>query len=49
MNENYFHQHQDVREENGIQYGDLPEFVDYEYTQKVLKTADLTPFGVSSP
>jgi hypothetical protein len=26
MNENYYHQHQDVRVENGIQYGDLPEF-----------------------
>jgi hypothetical protein len=34
MNENYYHQHQDVRKENGIQYGDLPEFVDYEYLRK---------------
>ncbi|MGI8950150.1 MAG: M20/M25/M40 family metallo-hydrolase [Chitinophagaceae bacterium] len=34
MNENYNHQHQDVRKENGIQYGDLPEFVDYEYLRK---------------
>ena len=34
MNENYTHQHQDVRKENGIQYGDLPEFVDYEYLRK---------------
>jgi hypothetical protein len=34
MNENYYHQHQDVRVENGIQYGDLPEFVDYEYLRK---------------
>jgi hypothetical protein len=34
MNENYFHQHQDVRKENGIQYGDLPEFLDYEYLRK---------------
>jgi hypothetical protein len=34
MNENYTHQHQDVRIENGIQYGDLPEFVDYEYLRK---------------
>jgi len=31
MNENYDHQHQDVRVENGIQYGDLPEFMDFEY------------------
>jgi hypothetical protein len=34
MNENYYHQHQDVRIENGIQYGDLPEFVDFEYLRK---------------
>jgi len=34
MNENYTHQHQDVRKENGIQYGDLPEFIDYEYLRK---------------
>jgi hypothetical protein len=34
MNENYYHQHQDVRVENGIQYGDLPEFVDFEYLRK---------------
>lgn len=34
MNENYRHQHQDVRVENGIQYGDLPEFIDYEYMRK---------------
>jgi hypothetical protein len=35
MNENYYHQHENVRIENGIQYGDLPEFVDYEYMRKV--------------
>ncbi len=34
MNENYHHQHQDVRKENGIQYGDLPEFMDFEYLRK---------------
>ncbi|HWC52801.1 MAG TPA: M28 family metallopeptidase [Chitinophagaceae bacterium] len=34
MNENYYHQHQDVRMENGIQYGDLPEFMDFEYLRK---------------
>ena len=33
-NENYIHQHQDVRKENGIQYGDLPQFIDYEYLRK---------------
>ncbi|UOQ50839.1 M28 family metallopeptidase [Hymenobacter cellulosivorans] len=34
VNENFNHQHQDLRTENGIQYGDLPEFVDYEYLRK---------------
>ncbi|MFC4231779.1 M20/M25/M40 family metallo-hydrolase [Parasediminibacterium paludis] len=34
MNENYYHQHQDVRLEKGIQYGDLPEFMDFEYLRK---------------
>ncbi len=34
MNENYYHQHQDVRKENGIQYGDLIEFLDFEYLRK---------------
>jgi hypothetical protein len=34
MNENFNHQHQDVRNENGIEYGDLPKFIDYEYLRK---------------
>jgi Peptidase family M28 len=34
MDENYYHQHQDVRKENGIQYGDLQEFMDFEYLRK---------------
>jgi Zn-dependent M28 family amino/carboxypeptidase len=34
MNENYYHQHQDVLKENGIQYGDLIEFMDFEYLRK---------------
>jgi len=34
MNENYYHQHQNVRKENDIQYGDLPEFMDFEYLRK---------------
>lgn len=35
MNENYLHQHQDVRLEDGVQYGDLPQFVNYEYIYKI--------------
>lgn len=34
MNENFTRQHQDIRTENGIQYGDLPEHIDYEYLRK---------------
>ena len=30
-NEDYAHQHQDVRVENGKQYGDLPRFCDFGY------------------
>jgi Zn-dependent M28 family amino/carboxypeptidase len=34
MNENYTRQHQDVRTENGVAYGDLPEHIDFEYLRK---------------
>jgi hypothetical protein len=34
MNENYTRQHEDVRVENGIQYGDLLEYIDFEYLRK---------------
>jgi len=34
MNENYTRQHQNVRTENGINYGDLPEHIDFEYLRK---------------
>lgn len=34
MNENYTRQHQNIRRENGINYGDLPEHLDYEYLRK---------------
>ena len=36
-NEEYKHQHQNVRVENGVQYGDLPEFVDYAYVERVAR------------
>ncbi|HEU5236063.1 MAG TPA: M28 family metallopeptidase, partial [Pyrinomonadaceae bacterium] len=35
--ENYQHQHQNVRIENGIKYGDLPEFVDFNYVANVAR------------
>src|SRR5580658_3520847 len=34
MNENFNHQHQDVRTENGVEYGDLEKFMDFEYLRK---------------
>lgn len=35
--ENYAHQHQDVRVEDGVQYGDLPEFCDFDFISRVGK------------
>ncbi len=37
MNEDFTRQHQDLRTEKGINYGDLPEFADYNYMQKVAR------------
>lgn len=34
MNENYTRQHQDIRVENGIKYGDVIEHIDFEYLRK---------------
>ena len=36
-NEDYKHQHQDVRVEDGTQYGDLPEFCDFDFISRVGK------------
>ena len=35
--EDYRHQHKDPRIENGVQIGDLPEFVDFDYVAKVAR------------
>ncbi|HEV7980321.1 M20/M25/M40 family metallo-hydrolase [Amycolatopsis sp.] len=35
--EDYAHQHQDVRFENGVQYGDLVEFCDFRYLARVAR------------
>src|ERR1051326_2223495 len=35
--EDFHHQHQNVRTENGVEYGDLPKFVDYEYVAHVAR------------
>ena len=34
-NEDFRHEHQDVRVENGVQLGDLPQFLDYSYIAHV--------------
>ncbi len=34
MNENFLHQHQDLRVEKGVEYGDLVKFMDFEYLRK---------------
>lgn len=35
--EDYTHQHQNVRTENGVFYGDTPEFVDFNYVANVTR------------
>ena len=35
--EDYNHQHQNVREENGVQFGDLLKFVNFDYVAKVAR------------
>jgi|HubBroStandDraft_5_1064220.scaffolds.fasta_scaffold00088_6 hypothetical protein len=32
--ENFTHQHQDVRMRDGVQYGDLPQYIDIEYLRR---------------
>jgi hypothetical protein len=46
--ENYNHQHQNVRTENGIEYGDLPKFVDYDYTASVARLNAATLASLAS-
>ncbi len=40
--ENFDHQHQTVRTENGVQYGDLLKFVDFDYVAQVARLNALT-------
>lgn len=37
VDEDFRHQHQDVKTEAGVEYGDLPEFVDAEYLANVTR------------
>jgi Peptidase family M28 len=36
-NEDFRHQHQDLRKENEVQFGDLPEFCDFDYIAQVAR------------
>ena len=49
--EDYNHQHQNVRSENGIEYGDLPKFVNFDYVAKVarLNAATLASLASAPP
>ena len=35
--ETYEHQHQNVRTENGVRYGDLPDYMDFDYLARVTR------------
>jgi hypothetical protein len=49
--EDFNHQHQVVRVENGVQYGDLPQFVDFNYVANVarLNAATLAALASAPP
>jgi hypothetical protein len=49
--EDFNHQHQDVRVENGVQYGDLLQFVDFDYVANVarLNAATMATLAAAPP
>ena len=46
--EDFHHQHQNVRTENGIEYGDLPKFVDFDYVASVARLNAATLASLAS-
>ncbi len=46
--EDYNHQHQNVRSANGIEYGDLPKFVNYDYVAAVARLNAATLASLAS-
>jgi hypothetical protein len=46
--EDFHHQHQNVRTENGVEYGDLPKFVDYDYVARVARLNAATLASLAS-
>ncbi len=45
--ENYVRQHQDIREENGIKYGDVIEGVNFEYAKKLTAVNAISLAGLA--
>lgn len=46
--ENFHHQHQDVRTEGGVEYGDLLKFVDFDYVAQVARLNAATLASLAS-
>ncbi len=46
--EDFHHQHQNIRIENGIEYGDLPKFVNFEYVANVARVNAATLASLAS-
>jgi len=46
--EDYNHQHQDVRTDDGIEYGDLPKFVNFDYVANVARVNAATLASLAS-
>jgi hypothetical protein len=46
--ENFAHQHQDVRVVDGVQFGDLPEFCDFPYIAGVARVNAATLWSLAS-
>jgi Zn-dependent M28 family amino/carboxypeptidase len=47
-NENFAHQHQDVRVEDGVQFGDLPQFCDFDYIAGVARVNAAAMWSLSA-
>jgi hypothetical protein len=46
--EDFHHQHENPRTENGIEFGDLPKFVDYDYVANVVRLNAATLAALAS-
>ena len=46
--EDFHHQHQNVRTENSVEYGDLPKFVDFDYVARVARLNAATLASLAS-